>query len=111
MVWACDLMVDACANGQQLRCLAIIDEFTRECRTIDVVGNTWGTRVVEVLARVVSERGAPGFLRSDNGPEFASRHVLEWITSSGIEVAHIDPGKSRQNGTAGSFDGGLRDET
>ena len=109
-MWAYDFVFDACANGQQLKCLTVIDEFTRECLAIDVAGSLRGRRVAEVLARLVSERGAPRFLRSDNGPEFVSRHVLEWITESGIEVAHIDPGKPRQNGTDESFNGRLRDE-
>ena len=29
-VWAYDFVYDACANGQQIKCLTVIDEFTRE---------------------------------------------------------------------------------
>jgi putative transposase len=60
-------MFDACANGQSLKCLTIIDEFTRECLAIDVAGSIRSQRVIEVLARLISERGAPRYLRSDNG--------------------------------------------
>jgi transposase InsO family protein len=35
-VWAYDFVFDACANGQQLKCLTVIDEYTRECLAIDV---------------------------------------------------------------------------
>jgi len=38
-VQAYDFAVDACANGQQRKCLTIIDEYTRECRAIDVAGS------------------------------------------------------------------------
>jgi putative transposase len=38
-VWAYDFVFDACANGQQLKCLTVIDEWTRECLTIDVAGS------------------------------------------------------------------------
>lgn len=38
-VWAYDFVFDACANGQQLKCLTVIDEFTRECLAIDVAGS------------------------------------------------------------------------
>jgi putative transposase len=62
------------------------------------------------LARLVNERGAPRIIRSDNGPEFVSKRVLEWIVESGIEMAHIDPGKPWQNGTDETFNGRLRDE-
>ena len=67
-------------------------------------------RVIEVLSRLVSERGAPAFLRSDNGPEFVSQALLSWIVAQGIETALIDPGKPWQNGVAESFNGKFRDE-
>ena len=38
-VWAYDFVFDACANGQQIKCLTVIDEFTRECLAIDVAGS------------------------------------------------------------------------
>jgi putative transposase len=63
-VWAYDFVHDACANGQQPKCLTIID----------VAGSIRSNRIIEVLPRLVSERGAPRHLRSDNGPDlFQSR--------------------------------------
>jgi putative transposase len=59
---------------------------------------------------MVSERGAPRYLRSDNGPEFVARALLEWIVNQGIETALIDPGKPWQNGVGESFNGKFRDE-
>jgi putative transposase len=109
-VWAYDFVFDACANGQQIKCLTVIDEFTRECLAIDVAGGIRSKRVIEVLSTLVSQRGAPLFMRSDNGPEFVSRAILEWIVESKIESALIDPGKPWQNGTDESFNGKLRDE-
>jgi putative transposase len=68
-VWAYDFVFDTCANGQTLKCLTIIDEFTRECLAIDVAGGIRSARVIEVLTQLVSVHGAPRYLRSDNGPE------------------------------------------
>lgn len=65
-VWAYDFLFDACANGQSLKCLTVIDEFTREALAIDVAGSIRSSRVIEVLGRLISERGAPRYLRSDN---------------------------------------------
>jgi transposase InsO family protein len=65
-VWAYDFVFDTCANGQSLKCLTVIDEFTRECLAIDVAGSIRSGRVIEVLTRLISEHGAPKFLRSDN---------------------------------------------
>jgi len=109
-VWAYDFVFDACVNGQQLKCLTIIDEWTRECLAIDVQGSIRSKQVIEVLSRLVSLHGAPLYLRSDNGPEFVSHAVLRWLQHSGIGTAHIDPGKPWQNGADESFNGKLRDE-
>jgi putative transposase len=109
-VWAYDFVFDACANGQQLKCLTVIDEFTRECLAIDVAGSIRSGRVIEVLSRLVSLHGAPKYLRSDNGPEFVSRAVLRWLAQSNIDTACIDPGKPWQNGSNESFNGKFRDE-
>lgn len=109
-VWAYDFVFDACANGQQLKCLTVIDEFTRECLAIDVAGSIRSGRVIEVLSKLVSVHGAPKYLRSDNGPEFVSRAVLRWLSQSNIDIACIDPGKPWQNGSNESFNGKFRDE-
>ena len=66
--------------------------------------------MIEVLDRLIAERGAPLYLRSDNGPEFVSLAVLGWLTRMGIQTAFIAPGKPWQNGTNESFNGKFRDE-
>ena len=109
-VWAYDFVFDACANGQQLKCLTVVDEFTRECLAIDVAGSIHSNRVIEVLSKLVSVHGAPRYLRSDNGPEFVSGALLRWMIKEGIDTAFIDPGKPWQNGTNESFNGRFRDE-
>jgi putative transposase len=109
-IWAYDFVFDACANGQQLKCLTVVDEYTRECLFIDVAGSIRSRQVIEVLSRLVSSHGAPKYLRSDNGPEFVSRAVLKWLTETRIDSAHIDPGKPWQNGLNESFNGKFRDE-
>lgn len=109
-VWSYDFVFDGCANGQQLKCLTVVDEFTRECLAIDVAGSIRSKRVIEVLSRLVSQHGAPRYLRSDNGPEFVSAALLKWAVEERIETALIDPGKPWQNGTNESFNGKFRDE-
>lgn len=109
-VWAYDFVFDACANGQQIKCLTVIDEFTRECLAIDVAGSIRSGRVIEVLSQLISVHGAPKILRSDNGPEFVSRALLRWAGNENLDIALIDPGKPWQNGTTESFNGKFRDE-
>ena len=109
-VWAYDFVFDSCANGQQLKCLTVVDEFTHECLAIDVAGSIRSARVIDVLTRLMSVHGAPVYLRSDSGPEFVSHAILQWLTDARIETAIIDPGKPWQNGTNESFNGKFRDE-
>jgi putative transposase len=49
-VWSYDFVFDRCANGQQLKCLAVTDEFTKEGLAIDVDGRIRSPRVIEVLS-------------------------------------------------------------
>jgi len=109
-VWAYDFVFDRCANGQQLKCLTVSDEWTKEGLAIEVDGRIRSQRVIEVLARLISTRGAPLYLRSDNGPEFVARALLKWVVEQGIKTALIDPGKPWQNGVGESFNGKFRDE-
>jgi putative transposase len=92
-VWAIDFVFDTCADGRHLKCLTVADEFTKEGLAIEVDGRIRSGQVIEVLGRLVSERGAPAFLRCDNGPEFVARAVLKWIVDQRIGTAFIDPGK------------------
>jgi len=109
-MWAYDFVFDACANGQQLKCLTVVDEYTRECLAIDVAGSIRSGRVIEVLSQMLSVRGAPRYLRSDNGPEFVSTALLRWARDEGIDMAIIEPGKPWQNGCTESLNGKFRDE-
>ena len=109
-VWAYDFVFDTCANGQTLKMLTVIDEWTRESLAIDVAGGIRSGRVIEVLTRLVSVHGTPRYLRSDNGPEFVACAILRWLTAAGIDTALIDPGKPWQNGADESFNGKFRDE-
>src|SRR5687768_967376 len=109
-VWAYDFVFDTCADGRTLKCLTVIDEWTRESLAIDVAGGIRSGRVIEVLTQLVSVHGAPRHLRSDNGPEFVAAAILRWLTAAQIETALIDPGKPWQNGADESFNGKFRDE-
>jgi putative transposase len=83
-VWAIDFVFDTCADGRQLKCLTVVDEWTRESLAIDVAGSIRARRVVDVLSRLVSVHGAPAYVRSDNGPEFVSKALLKWIVDENI---------------------------
>jgi putative transposase len=109
-VWAYDFVFDTCANGQKLKMLTVVDEWTRESLAVEVEARINSRGVIDVLAKLMSRHGSPQYLRSDNGPEFVSRAVREWLSRSGVQTAYIGGGKPWQNGLNESFNGKLRDE-
>lgn len=109
-VWTYDFVHDTCANGQRLKILTLTDEFTRESLAIEVATRLRAQQVMEVLERVIRERGTPSYLRSDNGPEFVARAVQHWLQTAQIQTAYIEPGSPWQNAYGESFNGRLRDE-
>jgi putative transposase len=109
-VWAWDFIHDRTADGRPLKWLSVVDEFTRECVALEVRRGMTAPAVVEVLAGLVRERGAPGHIRSDNGPEFIAKAIREWLGRAGIGALYIEPGSPWENGYAESFHSRLRDE-
>lgn len=109
-VWCYDFVFDATADGRPLKLLPVLDEYTRECLAL-VVGRSLTSRhVVATLDRLIAERGAPAFVRSDNGSEFIAHQVAAHLLAAKSDTKHIDPGAPWQNGYAESFNGKLRDE-
>jgi putative transposase len=109
-MWTMDFTRDSLANGRKFRTLNLMDGYTREALWMEVDTSLPGLRVVQVLERVVQERGRPETIQVDNGPEFISRVVDQWAYANGVELHFIDPGKPVQNAFIESFNGKFRDE-
>lgn len=109
-VWSYDFVMDRTHNGRALKMLTIVDEYTRECLSIDVGRSLTSISVLERLADLFIQRGAPEYIRSDNGPEFTAKKVREWLQRVGVQTLFIEPGSPWENGYIESFNGKLRDE-
>jgi putative transposase len=109
-LWALDFQFDTTEDNRTIKLLNVIDEFTRECPAIVVERSIDADRVVATLDRLVVERGAPAFVRFDNGPEFIAYAVADWCRFNGVGAVFIDPGSPWQNAWIESFNGRLRDE-
>lgn len=109
-VWTWDFIHDRLVDGRAMKCLTLIDEYTRECLALTVARSITGEDLLDTLSQLIGERGAPSHLRSDNGPEFIAHQVKEWMQSLGVETMYIAPGAPWQNGYAESFNSRLRDE-
>jgi putative transposase len=108
--WSLDFVSDALANGRRIRILTIVDDFTRECLKMVVDTSLSGQRVARELTELVSTRGRPQAIVSDNGTEYTSHAILQWSQEVGVDWQYIQPGKPMQNVYIESFNGKLRDE-
>ena len=108
--WSMDFVSDCVSTERVIRLLTIVDDYTRECPTIEIDTSLGGLRVRRVLDRIASERGLPEAIVLDNGPEFRGRALAAWSEERRVRLEFIQPGKPSQNAYAESFNGRLRDE-
>jgi hypothetical protein len=107
-VWALDFMFDTTANGRPFKVLSMCDEFTRES-----VGGRLGRSItaddmVAVLDQLRLDRGAPEYLRCDNGPDFIAAAIRDWCCFSSPGRALLTqglPGRTPTISTAPPFSG------
>jgi putative transposase len=109
-VWSYDFLMDRTHDGRPLRMLNIVDEYTRECLSIDVGRRLTSEDVLDRLAELFVQRGTPVYLRSDNGSELTAKAVREWLDRVHVQTLYIEPGSPWENGYVESFNGKLRDE-
>lgn len=109
-VWSYDFLFDRTEDGRQVKILLLVDEYTRECLCAHVARSIKAEDVVGLLASVMVERGVPGHIRSDNGPEFIATAVRSWLEGIGSESLFIGPGAPWENAYVESLNGKLRDE-
>jgi putative transposase len=108
--WSVDFLSDALADGRRFRIFAVVDDFTRECLALIADTSLPGLRVVRELEAIVTVRGRPAMIVSDNGTELTSLAILRWSQERQVEWHYIAPGKPIQNAFVESFNGRLRDE-
>ena len=109
-VWTYDFMEDQTEDGRKLKFLTVLDEYTRESLAIEVGRSIRAKDVIAVLEYLFMVRGAPGFIRSDNGSEFIADAIKGWLAGNEVGTLYIEPGAPWENGYIESFNGRFRDE-
>jgi transposase InsO family protein len=109
-IWCMDFVEDRLVDGGKVFALLVKDEATAFCLKISVAPSFKGRDVERILSELVDEYGVPAFIRCDNGGQFIAYVVQRWAEEHGVQMAHIDPGKPWQNGSAESFVGTFRKE-
>jgi putative transposase len=108
--WSMDFVMDQLVTGRRIKCMTLVDDFTRECLAIAVDVSVTSEGVIRVLEAVAMDRPLPPAIVCDNGPEFASTTLDRWAYEHGVRLAFIQPGKPVQNCYVESFNGKFRDE-
>jgi len=72
-------------------------DFNREALGIKVDFSLAAERVVRTLHQIVDWRGKPASIRCDNGSEYLSSALTEWVNAKEIKLAYIQPGQPQQN--------------
>jgi putative transposase len=109
-VWSYDFVMDLTEDGRRLKMMPVVDEYTRECLSIEVERSITAEDVVVSLASLFCRRGEPIFIRSDNGPEFIAKAVKRWLEVSGVRTLYIEPGSPWENAYSETFISRFSDE-
>ena len=109
-VWSYDFVFHRTNDGRKMRLLTLMDEYSRECLSIDVGRKLNSDHVLDRLAELFRHGRIPTFIRSDNGSEFTCERVRKWLGRLRVKTLFIEPGSPWENGYIESFNGKLRDE-
>lgn len=109
-VWSYDFAMDATEDGRRVKVMPVVEEYTRECLSLEGQRSIKACGVIDTLRRLFIERGEPAYLRSDNGPEFIAAAVKEWLAISGVKTLYIEPGSPWENAYSETFVSRMRDE-
>ncbi len=108
--WSMDFIHDSLFAGRRIKCLTIVDDFSKESPRIEVSHALGGHQLVRILEEIRLVSGLPREIRVDNGPEFQSRILLEYCLEKGMQLHFTRPGKPTDNAFIESFNGRFRDE-
>lgn len=109
-IWSMDFATDRLENGRKARIFGVLDTCTRENLCLKARPTFPAYRLIDELRWLFQVHGKPVVLRSDNGPEFRSKKLREFLESEGVLHEFIKPGSPWQNGHIESFFGKLRNE-
>jgi len=102
-VWSYDFVFDQTEDRRTLKCMTVVDEFTRQGFDIHVGRSITAHDVIRILDKLFQQHGRPVCLRSDNGPELIASAVQKWLKKMHVETHYIEPGSPWQNGYCESF--------
>ena len=107
-IWAIDFVYDKLSNGRSYKMLTVLDEYPREALCVAVRPKMNAHDVLDALHPLLMKHGKPAFIHSDNGPEFISMHLQDWLKRVGIQPLQIYLGSPWENRYNERLNGTLR---
>jgi putative transposase len=109
--WSMDFVHAQLFDGRKIRCLTVVDNFSRHCPLIHVDHRLTGDDVVSAMNKLkfIYNR-VPKRIKVDNGSEFISRALDKWAYENKVTLCFSRPGKPTDNAFIESFNGSFRDE-
>ena len=83
-MWAYDFVEDRTETGLKMRILTVVDEFTRRCIEVEVEHKMNAKFVARTLLKLFAIHGTPTMIRSDNGPEFIAKFLMNVMQIHGV---------------------------
>ncbi len=109
-VWSYDFVESRTSKGLKIKILNIIDEYTRECLASHAAFRLRSEDVKNILREFMVQKGTPEYLIKDNGSEFITRHLREWLSEMEVSPMYIMPGSPWENGFVESLNGTMATE-
>ena len=109
-IWSYDFMNARTQRGSLIRILNVVDEYTRIALGCRVASSIGSAEVIAELEGLFRRYGKPKLIRSDNGREFISKTLTDWLRAQGVEPVFIEKGSPQQNPYVERFNGTMRDE-
>ena len=92
--WSLDFMSDSLSSGRRFRMLAVVNDFTCECLSLEVDTSLSGLRVGRELDGIAELRDCcPAMIVRDNGTGQTSHATLRWQEERSVLRHFIVPGK------------------
>ncbi|SIQ09887.1 putative transposase [Marinobacterium stanieri] len=76
--WSMDFVMDSLSNGRRIKCLTVLDDFTKGYLDIPVALGISGEQVCRSLDAVAAVRGYQKAVRADQGLEFTGKALDQW---------------------------------
>jgi putative transposase len=108
--WSLDFGSGSVICSRRFRILCVVDDHTCECLAPVADTSLSGARVARELTRLMSKRGKPQTVVSNNGTKLTSSAILRRPQERQVEWHYIAPGKPMQNGFVDSSNGRLRNK-